>query len=105
MEHSLQQLNSAIVVYMGGPIFLKQVIINREEELLITGPEDLEFHVNWNWLMPVWKKLRKELIESPTKSTTMFKLVQAIDEANIVIFHELIGNYCIEWCIRKQIKL
>lgn len=102
MEYSLLQINNAITLYMGGPTFLKQLIIGREEEILITGPEDLEFHINWNWIMPVWKKVRKDLIDS--NGSLLFTLDQALHDVNLSAFHKLIGNYCTSWCIRKQIK-
>ena len=104
MEPSLQQLNKAIVAYMGGPIFLKQVIVGREEEILITGPEDLEFHTNWNWLIPVWKKLRIELVDWNELALAL-SLNTALGKADIKRFHDLAANYCLEWCIKKQIKL
>ena len=105
MEYSLAQRNNAIVAFMGGPSFLKQVIIGREEEILATGPEDLEFHTNWNWIMPVWKKLRRDLMDSPTQGNNIFALVKAIDEADLKTFHNLVANLCVAWCTRKQIKL
>lgn len=104
MEPSLPQRNSAIVAYMGGPTFLKQVIIGREEEILITGPEDLEFHTNWNWLIPVWKKLSVELADWNEHALAL-SLNSAIRKADITTFHRLASNYCREWCIKKQIKL
>lgn len=105
MEYTLAQRNNAIVAFMGGPTFLKQVIVGREEEILITSPEDLEFHTNWNWIMPVWKKLRRDLIDSPTQGNSIFGLVKAMDEADLKTFHNLVANLCVAWCIRKQIKL
>lgn len=104
MEYTLPQTNNAITAFMGGPSFLKQVIIGREEEILATGPEDLEFHTNWNWIMPVWKKLRRELSEGQP-STLIFTLSNALDHADLTAFHKLVGDYCIGWCKRKQIKL
>jgi hypothetical protein len=89
---------------MGGPVFLKQVIIGREEEILITGPEDLEFHTNWNWIMPVWKKVINEMLDTSPKNKDTPKFIKAIDDADLKTLHKLIGNYCIDWCIRKQLK-
>ena len=103
MEYSLPQTNNAITAYMGGPIFLKQVILGMEEEILVTGPEDLEFHTNWNWIMPVWKKLRRELSEGKP-SALVLALSDALDTADLELFHKLIGDYCVKWCQRKQIK-
>ncbi len=104
MEHTLPQRNNAIVAFMGGPSFLKQVIIGREEEILATGPEDLEFHTNWNWIMPVWKKLRIELVDW-NEYALVLSLNTALGKADIKRFHDLASHYCLEWCTKKQIKL
>lgn len=104
MEYTLIQKNQAIATYMGGPIFLKQVIIGREEEILLTGPEDLEFHNNWNWLIPVWKKLRKEFLDIDDK-ISIISLDSALNYDDIKTFYDIVSNYCLKWCIRKNIKL
>lgn len=106
MELSLPQQNNAICAFLGGPSTLKQFYRGaREEELLAVGPEDLMFHLSWDWLMPVWKKLRKELMYTDSGSSTLFALSKAIDDADIEVFHKIITNYCVDWCRRKQIKL
>jgi len=97
--------NNALVAFMGGPTFLKEVIKNREGETLLDGPEGLLFHESWDWMMPVWKKVRIELIDTPSRSSVLFALSQAIDDANLKTFYDMISVYCIDWCIRKQIKI
>jgi hypothetical protein len=104
MEYEVPQVNQAIVLYMGGPVFLKQVIIGREEEVLLTGPDDLEFHTNWNWCMPVWKKIRKEILYSESDAI-LYPFTHALAEADLKAFHNLIATHCVKWCMRKQIKV
>lgn len=106
MELSLPQQNNAICAYLGGPSTLKQFYKGAmEEELLVMGPEDLQFHTSWDWMMPVWKKLRKELLATQSDGSMLFALSKVLDEVDLEAFHKIVANYCIGWCKRKQIKL
>ena len=105
MELSLAQQNNALVAYMGGPSFLRSILKGREEEILLTGPEDCMFRTSWDWMMPVWKKLRKDLMATQSDGAMLFALSRALDDADLEAFHRITLNYCIEWCKRKQIKL
>jgi hypothetical protein len=107
MEFSLMQQNNAITAYMGGPSSLKSLFFAgmMEEEFYLMGPEDLKFHLSWDWMMPVWKKLRKDLIATQSDGAMLFALSKALDEVEIEVFYRIVSNYCLEWCKRKQIKL
>lgn len=106
MELSLPQQNNAICAYLGGPTSLKQFYKgNMEEEFHVIGPEDLQFHASWDWIMPVWKKLRKELLSTESDGAMLFALSRALDEVDLQAFHRIITTYCTEWCKRKNIKL
>jgi hypothetical protein len=109
MELSLPQQNNAIAAFMGGPASLKALFFKNwtmmEEELHLLGPEDLMFHTSWDWLMPVWKKLRKELLSTQDNGSMLFALSKALDDVDIEAFHRLVAVYCVGWCNRKQIKL
>lgn len=105
MELSLPQQNNAIVAYMGGPSFLRSILRGGDEEILLMGPEDLEFQNSWDWMMPVWKKLRKDLMASESDGAMLFALSRALDEVDLATFHRIVVSYCVQWCARKQIKL
>lgn len=106
MELSLPQQNNAITAYMGGPSALRPFFKDlMDEEFHLMGPEDLQFHNSWDWLMPVWKKLRKDLISTQSDGAMLFALSKALDEADKEAFHKIVANYCVQWCKRKQITL
>lgn len=107
MEYSIAQKNNAITAFMGGPATLKPLFFTglMDEEFHLMGPEDLKFHTSWDWLMPVWKKLRKELLATQDNGSMLFALSKALDEVEIDSFHRIVSNYCIDWCKRKNIKL
>jgi hypothetical protein len=107
MELSLPQQNNAITAFMGGPVSLKALFFTgmMEDEFHLIGPEDLRFHESWDWLMPVWKKLRKELLSTQDNGSMLFALSKALDDVDIKAFHRLVAVYCVGWCNRKQIKL
>ena len=106
MENSLPTCNNAITAYLGGPSLLKQFFNNiQEEEFLVMSPEDLKFHLSWDWMMPVWKKLRKDLLSTEADGAMLFALSRALDEVDLEAFHRIVSNYCLEWCKRKNIKL
>ncbi len=106
MELSLAQQNNAITAYLGGPSVLRPLFKGMmDEEFHLMGPEDLKFHMSWDWMMPVWKKLRKELIATQSDGAMLFALSKALDEVELEAFHRIVANYCVEWCKRKNIKL
>lgn len=92
---------------MGGPNFLRELLKDqrKEEEIILMGPEDLRFHLSWDWIMPIWKKVRKEILSSDSHGAMLFALSRAIDDVDLTVFHNLLSNWCINWCQRKQIKL
>lgn len=92
---------------MGGPSFLRELLKGKvqEEEITIYGPEDLEFHTSWDWLMPVWKKVNKDLSTTQDSVAMFYSMSRAIDLVDITALHNLIAIHCINWCIAKQIKL
>jgi hypothetical protein len=90
---------------MGGPSFLRSILRGGDEEILLMGPEDLEFQNSWDWMMPVWKKLRKDLMASESDGAMLFALSRALDEVDLATFHRIVVSYCVQWCARKQIKL
>jgi hypothetical protein len=56
MEYTLVHKNQALVAYMGGPSFLKNLLRSQkpEEEILLMGPEELQFHKSWDWIINLW---------------------------------------------------
>lgn len=106
MELSLAQQNNAICAYLGGPSSIKHLFKGMmEEEFHLMGPEDLQFHQSWDWLMPVWKKLRRDLISTQADGAMLFALSKALDEVEMESFHTIAANYCVQWCKQKNIKL
>jgi hypothetical protein len=92
---------------MGGPSFLRELLKGKaqEEEIAIYGPEDLKFHTDWNWLLPVWKKIGKDLFSTQDSVAMLYAINKALSEVDITAFHNLIAIHCINWCTAKQIKL
>lgn len=106
MELSLAQQNNAITAFLGGPSSLRPFFKGlMDEEFHMMGPEDLKFHLSWDWMMPVWKKLRKELMATQADGSMLFALSKALDDVEIEAFHRITATYCVEWCKRKNIKL
>ena len=91
---------------MGGPSFLRSLLKNQkhEDDILLMGPEELMFHKSWDWIMPVWGKVNKDLFSNDSASL-LYSMSKAIDAVDIEAFHRLIGFHCIIWCKNKQIKL
>ena len=106
MEYTLVQKNQALVAYMGGPSFLKNLLRSQkpEEEILLMGPEELQFHSSWDWIMPVWGKANKALMDGGSAST-IYAMSKAIDNVDIEAFHKLLSAHCIIWCKNKQIAI
>jgi hypothetical protein len=106
MELSLAQQNNAITAFMGGPSSLRPLFSGMmDEEFHLIGPEDLRFHLSWDWMMPVWKKLRKELMATQADGSMLFALSKALDDVDIDAFHRITATYCVEWCKRKKLTL
>ena len=102
MTEDLKKRNNAITAFMGGLSYLRekhfQDLMDAEFELI--GIEDLKFHSSWDWLIPVWSKVRFELSPGMVISAISF-----IDENKIEDLHRLLSQVCINWCVIKQIKL
>lgn len=107
MEYTIEEKNNAITAYMGGPRFIKENFMRglMEEEFSLMGPEDLKFHLSWDWIMPVWKKLRLDLMSTADQASLLFALSKALDDVNLEAFHKLVSLHCTHWCERKQIKI
>lgn len=106
MEYTLVQKNQAMIAYMGGPSFLRNLLREQkpEEEILLMGPEELQFHKSWDWIMPVWGKVNKALFTTDS-GATLYSMSKAIDNVDLEAFHKLISAHCIIWCKNKQITL
>lgn len=106
MEYTVEQKNNAITAFLGGPSALRPFFSGlMDEEFHLMGPEDLRFHLSWDWMMPVWKKLRKELMATQADGSMLFALSKALDDVDIAAFHRITATYCVEWCKRKKIEL
>lgn len=100
-----EQRNNAICAYMGGPDYLKQThfsYIAEDKQFDMIGPSDLRFHESWDWLIPVWSKVRFEMKSAPAM---IIAAITYIDENRILDLHTLISNVCIQWCKNKNINL
>lgn len=97
-----EQRNNAITAYMGGPKYLREKHFSdlMDVEFELIGLEDLRFHLSWDWLIPVWSKIRFEM--SPVM---VISAINHIDEANIEKLFELISNVAIGWCKTKNLNL
>ena len=106
MEYTLVQKNQAMIAYMGGPSFLRNLLREQkpEEEILLMGPEELQFHKSWDWIIPVWGKVNKALFTTDS-GAALYSMSKAIDNVDLETFHKLISAHCIIWCKNKQIKL
>jgi hypothetical protein len=99
---TIEQKNNAITAYMGGP---KHIRDNYFKELMdvefeLIGVADLHFHESWDWMIPVWVKVRHDLTP-----TMVIHAINCIDIGNLPELHELIGNICVQWCKSNNIKL
>lgn len=97
-----EQRNNAITAFMGGPKYLRETHFNglTDVEFELIGLEDLRFHQSWDWLIPVWSKVRFKL--SPAM---VISAITYIDENRITDLHQLISQLCIGWCHEQGIKL
>jgi hypothetical protein len=102
IKEDLDKRNNAITAFMGGPKYLKEKHFSdlMDEEFELIGLEDLRFHKSWDWLIPVWSKVRFKL--SPM---AVIGAITYIDENKIEDLYELLSNTCINWCKENNIKL
>jgi len=103
-QKDINKRNNAIVAFMGGPKYLRETLLPKtkmmDEEFHLMGPEDLKYKDDWNWLMPVWSKVRFQLTPSMVISAISY-----IDENNIEKLYVILSQVCIGWCINNNIKL
>lgn len=100
---TIEQKNNAIAAFMGGPAYLKEKHFSHLTDLdfdRLIKLEDLKFHQSWDWLIPVWSKVRYEMTP-----TMVFAAIQYTDTADIEKLHNLISNVCINWCTKQNINL
>jgi hypothetical protein len=96
----IEQRNNAITAYMGGVDYVKRkhkIPKKKDQELKL---EDLKYHTSWDWMIPVWSKLRQEL--SP--GMVIFA-INCIDADRLVDLHELLGNVAIQWCKKNDYNI
>jgi hypothetical protein len=99
--------NNAIAAYLGGPQALKALFLSglTNEEFYIMSAEDLMFHRSWDWMMPLWKKVRIDLSSREDQVAMFYAMSKALDDVDLEKLHNLVSVYCINWCNQKQIKL
>mgnify|MGYP000867367238 CR=1 FL=1 len=97
-----EQRNNAIAAFMGGPEYLRRQHFSNltDEQFTFVGPEDLRFHASWDWMIPVWTKVRYEMTP-----TMVIAAIQYTDTADLIAMHQLVSNVCINWCNAKGINL
>jgi hypothetical protein len=100
---TIEQRNNAIAAFMGGPAYLKEKhfshLTDSDFERLVKL-EDLKFDTSWDWMIPVWSKLRFEMTP-----TMVFAAIQFTDTADLSGMHQLVSNVCINWCTKQGINL
>lgn len=101
-QESIDTRNNAITAFMGGPEYLKEKHFAHytDKEFNQIGLKDLRFHISWDWLIPVWSKVRFKL--SPM---AVIGAITYIDENKIEDLYELLSNTCLGWCKENNIKL
>lgn len=94
--------NQALIAYMGGPDYLREKFYNRTliEEFELITPIELEFKHSWDWAIPVWSKIRKDL--SPIM---VISAISAIDMEDIETLYIIMSQVAIDWCINNKINL
>lgn len=96
--------NNAILAYMGGVNTLRSThytadVMSHADFIKLT-PEHLRYNMSWDWMIPVWAKVRHQL--TPTMIITA---ISCIDEADLEKLWILISQVCITWCNQNNIKL
>jgi hypothetical protein len=99
MTYSTEQKNNAVLAYMGGLNYLKDkpYVIKNTEDITLS---DLKFHKSWNWLIPVWSKIRFKMTP-----VMVIHAVSCIDDASIDPLFDLISQIAIDWCKSNNYKL
>jgi hypothetical protein len=94
---------NAVCAYMGGPQYLYEKYFSDMEQAAfekVIGLDDLKFHESWDWLIPVWSKLRYEL-----NPMAVISAIGYIDEDRINDLFMLLSDNAIAWCKGKGIEL
>jgi hypothetical protein len=93
---------NAIAAYMGGPKYLKEKHFSHlmDVEFELIGLDDLRFHESWDWLIPVWSKLRMRLLPTAVISAIVY-----IDEDKISELFMLLSNNALVWCKEQNIQV
>lgn len=101
-QDEINKRNNAITAYLGGPVYLRTKFWKdlMASEVRLMGIEDLEFNTNWNWAIPAWSQIRKEL--SPMM---VISAISAIDTEDINSLFQILSQVCIDWCRKNNIKL
>jgi len=85
---TIEERNNYICTYMGGEEYiLNKHFSNKKSKSLTLN--DLKFHESWDWMIPVWKKIRFDL--SPTM---VIFAINCIDDDNINELYTLLSNIC-----------
>lgn len=92
--------NNCILAYMGGPDYLRKFFTETIVDMDMIKPSDLKFHESWDWMIPVWSKLRHELTP-----TMILHAINCIDSNSLEPLHEMISNVCMQWCKEHGIKV
>lgn len=99
MTYTIEQKNNAINAYMGGANYVieKHYPSKKVKELELN---DLLYDKSWDWIIPVWKKVRFDM--SPMM---VIHAITCIDDDVILELHQIISQVCIDWCKNNNIKL
>lgn len=99
---TIEQRNNAITAYMGGPKHLRENYFKEmmDVEFELIGLADLHFHESWDWMIPVWVKIRHDLTP-----TMVIHAINCIDTGDLEHLHLLISQLCINWCKENKIKI
>lgn len=102
MIYSTDVRNNAITAFMGGPKYLKEKHFKdlMDVEFSLIGLEDLRFHKSWDWLIPVWGKIRFEMTP-----IMVISAITHIDNVDLEELHDLISVVAINWCKTQNIEL
>ena len=77
---TIEERNNYICTYMGGEEYILNKHFSKKKSKSLTL-NDLKFHESWDWMIPVWKKIRFDL--SPTM---VIFAINCIDD-DLLIFY------------------
>lgn len=98
-NEELIKRNNAICAFMGGAEYLfKKYYPDKNIEHLSVS--DMHFHDDWNFLIPVWSKLRFEL-----GPQTIISAITCIDENRIMDLFMILSGTAMTWCQKQGIQL